>query len=270
MPLPSFNHQNTKPTAPQQTQQPPVLVKQQAVFTTPNSVPTTSTTATHSLHDEFNATYQACLSKFDNWAATKKNEINSLRGVHRKQVADLKEKLAIVQQQQHLYQEKEAQIVELTEKETKERTEAEFELQTLESQQSTILQTRAKLLKEIDALHADTTERKKVLNEARIERQTNIDKILPEWHAYKDILSWDIESPSLSIIRFSFTNINPANPSQVYILKLNIQGKAYNVDGCLPMIDGMKELLDEVNESRNLYGFLKKVRLGFVELASSK
>lgn len=74
----------------------------------------------------------------------------------------------------------------------------------------------------------------------------------------------------VQIIKFSFTNINPANPSQVYILNLNIQGKSYNVDGCLPMIDGMKELLDEVNESRDLYVFLKKVRLGFVALASSK
>ena len=91
MPLPSFNQQqNTTTSAPLPTQQQPTVLKQQAVFIAPNNVLTTSTTATHSLHDEFNATYQACLAKFDNWATTKKNEINSLRSVHRKQIADIK------------------------------------------------------------------------------------------------------------------------------------------------------------------------------------
>lgn len=67
--------------------------------------------------------------------------------------------------------------------------------------------------------------------------------------------------------RFSFKYINAADWERRYNITIDVSTNRYRVRTCEPMIPHLSFLVDQLNESSDFYGFLRRVRSSFVDLA---
>lgn len=95
---------------------------------------------------------------------------------------------------------------------------------------------------------------------------------LPEWETYSDKLAWDVKSIKTDTIMFLFTHINEADWKQEYSFVIDVSEQEYKCEinltpvvECCPEVAVSASLLNDLNESRDLYLFLKKMRAAFVD-----
>lgn len=84
---------------------------------------------------------------------------------------------------------------------------------------------------------------------------------------YSQVLGLRVEAQTPHIIRFSFTQIDPHHPNQVYYIDIDVSGSDFIVEALAPDL-GMNILLlveQELNDHRSVGKFLKTVRNLFKE-----
>ncbi|KAG0212264.1 kinetochore-associated Ndc80 complex subunit spc25 [Mortierella sp. GBA30] len=88
----------------------------------------------------------------------------------------------------------------------------------------------------------------------------------PEVSSYESILAMRIVGVQEDQIGFVFTRINELDWEQEYSVTVDVSQYDYSVSECSPSLPELPSLVRYLNDTRDLYGFLKRVRKGFKDL----
>ncbi|KAL4297859.1 hypothetical protein GQ457_12G007930 [Hibiscus cannabinus] len=83
---------------------------------------------------------------------------------------------------------------------------------------------------------------------------------------YNRVLGFQIESGHG--VRFTFYYMNIENPKQEYSFTIRHTNDAYSLLDCDPPLNGIKELIDELNRTNGLFKFVRIMREKFQEAAA--
>ncbi|WOL04736.1 kinetochore protein spc25 isoform X1 [Canna indica] len=90
-----------------------------------------------------------------------------------------------------------------------------------------------------------------------IERKKTEEAI--EW--YSRILGFRVEC--VQGVKFIFNKIDPKNPDDEYSFSIRLENDAYKLLDCNPYLEGVLELLQDLNKSNNLFKFARIMREKF-------
>ncbi|XP_022738294.1 probable kinetochore protein SPC25 isoform X2 [Durio zibethinus] len=69
-------------------------------------------------------------------------------------------------------------------------------------------------------------------------------------------------------VKFTFNNINIKNPKQEYSFTIRLANDAYSLLECDPQLNGIQELINELNRTNGLFKFVRIMREKFQEAAA--
>ncbi|KAF9898149.1 kinetochore-associated Ndc80 complex subunit spc25 [Lobosporangium transversale] len=116
------------------------------------------------------------------------------------------------------------------------------------------------LKKEIKAKREARTALKKALDEQMLKNK-------PELTCFESILAMRIVGIKEDHIGFVFTRINELDWEQEYSIIVDVSQRDFSVSDCNPLIPQLPSLIQSLNETRDFYEFLKRVRKAFKDLA---
>ncbi|XP_057517112.1 kinetochore protein SPC25 homolog isoform X1 [Amaranthus tricolor] len=148
---------------------------------------------------------------------------------------------------------KEAKRIEITDSLSEARVKV-GELQKIVRDQATSKDEYAAMLSEQSKALADSEERSL---EALRRREVIQDTVT--W--YNKVLGFRINTGQG--VTFSFTNINKECPSEEYSFTIRYANEIYTLLDCKPHVNGIEELVHELNKSNGLFRFVKIVREKF-------
>jgi kinetochore protein Spc25, fungi type len=116
-------------------------------------------------------------------------------------------------------------------------------------------------------------------------KKSQLARELPELAFFQKTLALDIEALRKDLMKFIFSNIDDRDWSKEFYLVIDVSSENYkgNQPGCLvypwlfsciaiecvPLLDKLDCLVNELNQHRDFYLFLKLVRKEFVILVKS-
>ncbi|GJJ68905.1 kinetochore protein Spc25, fungi type [Entomortierella parvispora] len=111
----------------------------------------------------------------------------------------------------------------------------------------------------------------KAKREAKIAQKKALDeqvlKNRPELASYESVLSMRIVGVKEDHIAFVFTRINERDWEQEFSFTIDVSNVDYAVYDCSPLLPDLESLVRYLNDTRDFYGFLKKARKAFQEVA---
>ncbi|KAK3816762.1 MAG: chromosome segregation protein Spc25-domain-containing protein [Linnemannia elongata] len=163
-----------------------------------------------------------------------------------------------------------AQETALTKTLQKEREEAQIMTKTIQQLSATyedMKQTRALHETQLDLLRKEV----KAKREAKIALKKALDeqvlKNKPELASYESFLSMRIVGVKVDHIGFIFTRISEQDWEKEYSITLDVSQHEFSASDCSPELPELPALLRYLNETRDFYGFMKKVRQAFRDLS---
>ncbi|KAF8508519.1 chromosome segregation protein Spc25-domain-containing protein [Gautieria morchelliformis] len=163
--------------------------------------------------------------------------------------------------------EKEVQLLKVLEREQTERKDSESSVSALKRQLTSVKDKCNKVDIEIDQVKATIValreERRKEGN--ILESQAGHQE--PELRALESKLHLTVEGVQKDVLLVSFTHIDPSDESRDFSVVVDVSDPVYKVPTSSPMIPTLPLLLAELNETREFYKFIKKVRKAFIQLA---
>ncbi|CAG8837091.1 7263_t:CDS:2, partial [Racocetra persica] len=97
----------------------------------------------------------------------------------------------------------------------------------------------------------------------QISLEAQLSKNEPELKRFTDRLAFTMEGVRDDAILFTFTCIYENDPSQPCSFTLDVGETIYTVLECNPPLDQIEELVTLLNESRDFYTFVKRMRQAF-------
>ncbi|TYH98422.1 hypothetical protein ES332_A12G309400v1 [Gossypium tomentosum] len=83
---------------------------------------------------------------------------------------------------------------------------------------------------------------------------------------YNRVLGFQIEGGHG--VKFTFNDINIKNPKEEYSFTIRHANDAYSLLDCNPNLNGIKDLINELNRTNDLFGFVRTIREKFQEAAA--
>ncbi|KAJ9111849.1 hypothetical protein QFC20_002436 [Naganishia adeliensis] len=229
----------------------------------------------HPVEDDFNWSLEAdwapvekkignFLVAIDKWAADQKHILREMGVHHHENIKAMEDSKVDLEREIEEEREKERVMLKELEEEREHHANLQRYNQELQvavnratEQQTTLDSELIKLRHEMMALKIDKQRQKKVLIE-----QKELD--VPEVKKVEYLLGWKIEAVKPTTIWNRFTQIDPNDPEREFSMLIDFSdGNRYAVPNCSPPLSGLADLVAQLNEDRDLYTFIKRVRAGF-------
>ncbi|KAK7676608.1 hypothetical protein QCA50_020422 [Cerrena zonata] len=154
---------------------------------------------------------------------------------------------------------KELELMTILGKEQEERKEAE-------SSVAAFLRKLASIKEKCASLDVEIEQRRAIVQNLR--RDKHASQISPELAEIERRTQCAIEGIDKDKILIRFTHIDPSDLHREFSFVMDVSGKTYKVPTTSPFLPNLPILLDELNESRDIYSFIKQVRQAFEELVT--
>ncbi|PIL28849.1 hypothetical protein GSI_08895 [Ganoderma sinense ZZ0214-1] len=162
---------------------------------------------------------------------------------------------------------REIELIAVLDKEQEEKKESEASVATFRRQLASVKEKCASLDVEIEQHRIITAN---LMRERKREHSIltgHASRTQPEVAACEDRLKCAIEGIDKDKILVRFTHIDPADLAREFSLVVDVSSRAYKVPTTTPFLPNLPILLDELNESRDIYAFIRRVREAFRDLA---
>lgn len=219
--------------------------------------------------DEFRNKKTAFLRDFDQWIVSKKNEyVQSRDHQHRAIMAD-------EDNQEKMTRRIEATLAKAAEMESTYEMQkrgldaSEKWLESLKLQQMKKREQLQDLQHKTQTIAAEVQGRKTALEEKRRKRVEESQILQPELIAYEDRLKLHIGVIRADELVFKYTHINEEDLNQVHQFAVDVKEKLYRVYDCHPPVPDLEANVKLLNESRDIFDFMKRMRRSFIEYAAS-
>ena len=91
-------------------------------------------------------------------------------------------------------------------------------------------------------------------------------KLSAELAKWKRILGLELVNSSHGGIIFVFTNIDRENPDKKFSCEVGLENMLYKVANCLPMVANIENMVDLLNKTNDLSGFVVNLRKKFLSI----
>ncbi|KAF9992549.1 kinetochore-associated Ndc80 complex subunit spc25 [Entomortierella chlamydospora] len=171
--------------------------------------------------------------------------------------------------------EQEANLAKALKKEKEEANNMLKAIQQLSERNEEMQQIRSSLETQVAILRKEV----KAKREAKIAQKKALDeqvlKNKPELASFESILAMRIvgvkgKFPIKDHIGFVFTRINELDWDQEYSITVDVSQHEFAVSDCTPNLPELPSLLRHLNDTRDFYGFLKRVRKAFKDLSKKQ
>jgi len=134
--------------------------------------------------------------------------------------------------------------------------EARERVEKREKEASEARKKRKKSLAKLEVLQGKLAERGDMAKGKR-------DELVAEMEKYKTAMGLDIVSSTHGGVLLVFTNIDKQEPDRRFTLHLATEAKTYRADECSPHLEDLEKLVNILNKTNDLSGFLVKLRQKF-------
>ncbi|KAF9439098.1 kinetochore-associated Ndc80 complex subunit spc25 [Entomortierella beljakovae] len=152
-------------------------------------------------------------------------------------------------------------------KEKEEASNMSKAIQELSERDDEMAQVRSSLEEQVAILRREV----KAKREAKIAQKKALDeqvlKNRPELAIFESVLAMRIVGIKEDHIGFVFTRINELDWDQEYTITIDVSHHEFAVSECSHNIPELPSLLKHLNETRDFYGFLKRIRKSFKDFA---
>ncbi|KAK7688032.1 hypothetical protein QCA50_008402 [Cerrena zonata] len=163
---------------------------------------------------------------------------------------------------------KELELMTVLGKEQEERKEAESSVAVFRRQLASIKEKYASLDVEIEQRRAIVQNLRRERERERNLLDKHASQISPELAEIERRTQCAIEGIDKDKILIRFTHIDPSDLHREFSFVIDVSAKTYKVPTTSPFLPNLPILLDELNESRDIYSFIKQVRQAFEELVT--
>ncbi|KAJ3297258.1 kinetochore-associated Ndc80 complex subunit spc25 [Borealophlyctis nickersoniae] len=242
-------------------------------FPTPSAAATPGVTSlsSHATVEDILLSCDNFWVKFEAWAAAKKKEMDEKRTEHFKTCEGLRENEIELRKAIDVAKAEGQQRQEALDKQHQEASTRELEVAELRTEKEERQATRDELAHEIRKITAEIQRRKQALEQHRQQEEIELQRNKPELELYKRMLAMEIKTVANDVLRFEFTHINEADWDEMYYFTLDISVRGvYTVTECSPMLPDLAQREAWIRRSKDFYGFLKMMRMGFAEYVKAQ
>ncbi|KAG8944797.1 hypothetical protein FRC04_001535 [Tulasnella sp. 424] len=198
-----------------------------------------------------------------NHIAKAKEEIKARKETHTKRQQEDEERKKEMEREIEECAAKEVKMIEQVKRERAEVAELEAHVLSLEKQQANTTENFHRKEEEIEELKKDIFRRKGVLSRDKEVLETHARRTAREAKELQDALGWTIEGVQKDMLLFRFTHIDPAEPEKEFNIVLDVSSRTYRVTSSTPLLGTLPTLLEELNETRQFYAFVRRLREAF-------
>ncbi|KAI8804835.1 chromosome segregation protein Spc25-domain-containing protein [Cladochytrium replicatum] len=228
----------------------------------------TAITSTTVPFEDIRAVLPPFLKSFDVWLFKQKQAIVEKRSSHGRRMSELRESISQMQKELDILKMGETEFMRSREQERKQRSALELDIEATKQRQSELDSYLRDLEDEVARTRAANQTIKQSLLRRRQESAEAEKTSIPELRAYETWLSFQLSSLKEDIVFFTWTHINPERPGDAYSIALDVSlPRTYKVHECIPPLEGIQQLTEFLNETRDLFRFLKHVRRAFKDEA---
>ncbi|KAK4688981.1 hypothetical protein P7C73_g1111, partial [Tremellales sp. Uapishka_1] len=213
--------------------------------------------------EPFQAHVEAFLNAVDRYTSMAKGEIAKRATEHTSQIRSLAAEKEAVERGIHLEKEREGHMLETLETERRTLANRNSALSHLQSDMSKLHEKSTSLEAELNTLRKEVkTER------AEKERQVKVLDAMKgrdgvELGSLEDAVGWKVEGVENDLLLMRFTLIDPEDPDREFSILVDVSKQQYSVPKCSPPIPTLPELVAQLYDDRNFFGFIKQVRKAF-------
>ncbi|KAH8101509.1 chromosome segregation protein Spc25-domain-containing protein [Cristinia sonorae] len=163
---------------------------------------------------------------------------------------------------------RELELMKVLEREQEERKEAETSVAAFRRQLASIKETCASLDVEIEQRRAVVENLKRERNRERTILNGYASQVSPELLELERRLQCYIEGIDKDKILVRFSHVDPHDTSREFSFVIDVSSRAYKVPTTTPYLPTLPMLVDELNESRDVFAFIKQMRQAFYHLVT--
>ncbi|THH26744.1 hypothetical protein EUX98_g7449 [Antrodiella citrinella] len=216
-------------------------------------------------YEESTRNFRNAVSSYSQRAMT---EITRRKNEYATRKSKIAERTKQVEHETNVCKGKELELMKVLEKEQEERKEAESSVAVYRRQLASIKEKCATLDVEIEQRRAVVQNLRRERNRENSLLNSYAARVSPELVECERKLQCFVEGIDKDKILIRFTHVDPHDTSREFSFVIDVSSRAYKVPTTTPYLPNLPMLLEELNESRDLYAFIKGLRLAFVRLVS--
>lgn len=209
--------------------------------------------------NELNSCIQRIKSRIADGTEQWVQETSELQAMDR----SLREELKVAQVQEQA-------VVKTLKKEKEEASVISKEVQQLTDTHDEVSETKQALMAQVNQLRKEV----KAKREAKIAEKKALDeqvlKNRPELATFESVLAVRIVGVKEDHIGFVFTRISEQDWEKEFTVTVDVSHHDFQVSECSPNLPDLDTHLQYLNDTRDFYGFLKRIRKAFIELRDRK
>eukprot|EP00158_Paraphelidium_tribonemae_P006813 Partr_v1_DN27983_c0_g1_i1_m11705 putative SPC25, NDC80 kinetochore complex component, homolog (S. cerevisiae) len=218
--------------------------------------------------DDMSGSMSSFVSKFDVWMTKMNNQVLDSRHKFQRESSELKEQIASYKLQLSKAEESLKEVDMKLQEQKKEITEEEAAIAQLEAECERLESTKGTMQVKLEGLlhevgTAQTARDRKLADIAAKEARTQ-----PEVEFFQSKLGMDINAVGAGTNEITFRAIDPADLDRTFGFVLDVNQSNYCVTNCPDLsADLVESLCGQLNEDRNFFTFIKRMRAAFCEFA---
>ncbi|KAL3902183.1 MAG: hypothetical protein SGCHY_000034 [Lobulomycetales sp.] len=227
--------------------------------------------AVEQLYNQFHTTYLSSVAKWEHTTSAKKQQMLDSRSAQKRALNEVNNNILLLNKDLASLQQLETAALAEAEKQQSELLALAHECDQAKLARQQLEQSKALLAQEVAITQEKLRSRQAAVEAAASLKASQQVKNLPEWKAYSERLAWNVKTIKKDVIMFVFTHISDDWNEQFHFT-VDVSSKEYKVVDCAPaeVLNSSKEYLDQLNESRDLFLYLKQMRAAFVEYAKNR
>ncbi|KAF9959500.1 kinetochore-associated Ndc80 complex subunit spc25 [Mortierella alpina] len=216
--------------------------------------------------DEMHAHAAAFTNEFNSYTQKTKAKITESSEQWDRETAELQEHDRALREDLKVATLQEAALAKALNREKEEAGNMSKTIQQLSARREEMRQMQASLESQVSLLRREV----KAKREAKFAQKKALDEQIlknkPEVSCYESVLAMRIVGVQEDRIEFVFTRINEQDWDQEFAITIDVSQYDYSASECAPTLPELPSLVRYLNDTRDLYGFLKRVRKGFKDL----
>ncbi|WVR07494.1 hypothetical protein IAU60_004536 [Kwoniella sp. DSM 27419] len=213
--------------------------------------------------EPFQRHVEAFLTGIDNYVLRAKTEIVGRANDHAAFLRDKKAEKEEMERQIQLEREREVDMLSTLESERHTLTDLTSSLNHLQSSLAKVKDQSAALEADLSALRKEVKSEK-----AERERQGKVlddmrDRDEVELRELEEVVGLKIEGIKADLLMLRFTLLDPADPTREFSILVDVSKQDYTVPNCDPSLPSLPDLVRQLNQDRQFFLFIKRVRKAF-------
>ncbi|KAJ2160989.1 kinetochore-associated Ndc80 complex subunit spc25 [Coemansia sp. RSA 552] len=194
-----------------------------------------------------------------------KRLVRDRRSEHTGQLAELSERQTRMTADMSALEKENSSILSALQEEHSEENDLSNAIASLQIKQRQAEDLTKLLTEKKRALEAELARRNDVIAEKRLVLGVQAAKNSPELAFFEKQMGISIVGGHEDLLTFVFTHISLSEPSRPFSVSVDLSQREYKVTKCTPAIADLEPLVDWLNMTRDFFGFLKRIRRGFVD-----